>query len=307
MGMVKVSDYRTPYKAPEGSYYYGAKGWRAVRIFENCELCDIDAQSQPKISSNIPIDLATRILKFFPRIKVANVLQHEFNDKWMFSNAWHKTWGASEIDALMKMVSQQSVIKFKCDFKMLSDVLKAQPKEFFPITLFYFGRPTSFEVFLTKMDNVKPDNEYVFTLNYNDFSDVLLGLLSRKLHVMSDFHISTYSSFSRVILRERRPFKIKNWMWPCIAGPASLKKSLGIDKMLSLTDISTVIDDDGLREMDMNDFSETHLVGDSVKSENVVSPRIEVSNNNSNSNRNTKKTPDPNEYEEYDLSALDIS
>lgn len=300
MGYMYDGDYSRPRQAVEGSYYYGAKGWKASRIFQKSVLCDIDMTHAPKMSNKISEEVQDILKGYYPKILMRNVFQHQDDKNPVYSDAWSKSFSDESVGNLLKLVSEHNVIKFNCKISLLAKVLAAN-HELFPLTLLNFGRPTSIEVFLTKRES-KYEDEWVIKLTRDNFMQRFQDLLAVKNQIITDFKVSLINSPQTVIARKRRPFVIENWMWPNMAGPGSLKNALGMNKIVPLAHLAQIVEGGGLEQMDTADFIESQI-GETQKSYQVPSsPSPSSSNNNSNNNASTNTTSggggdDPDVYD----------
>lgn len=236
IGYITKGDYSEPYSM-SGVDFYGAAGWKAIRIFPDSSYFDVDISGNVVVDSIIDTAIAKRIFELCPIVTYGDIFFPYASNRFLVSDAWDNNWGEEAIGRLVDLLFRRDcVIKFSCDFKMLK---RAFSKSNFNRTLVVmnFGRPTSFEIFISNRipSRMKCDDYVRHVSNKKEMYEFLDRIYERKVNCIYKYVLSIYGDILSTVYRERRPFKLRNWMIPLTAMPCAEREN---NKKISLSAFS---------------------------------------------------------------------
>jgi len=124
-GYLEMGDPSIPRMLPKGAFF-GVSQFGAVRVAQECKFYDKDRKTLPPLSKNIDEKIAAKMKLYMPEVKVADIInKHNRTSKVaIFSNAWDDKFTKDDIRHLLDLVEGINIIRFKCTFSMLCEVLK---------------------------------------------------------------------------------------------------------------------------------------------------------------------------------------
>jgi len=249
-GYLVDGNYRLP-RPIIGGVYYGAVGGKAVRIFRDVIMYDVEKQCHPELPSTLSPEIAKKIYSYYPKIEYGDVFNWAGGNR-MYSDAWSNTWGIEHVSKLLSMAAQGAVVKINVSFDIL---LKSLDNiSYSTLYILNFGRPATTEIFITSIFR-GVDDDYVYVITPTTHRSVLRRIMRFKL-VTCCRYIATLCVRGRTDINLGRPFKIENWMWPLVCMPSISRRSVQQVKVLSFYEYGVINNDVDMRRIDVVHFRE---------------------------------------------------
>lgn len=226
--------------------FYGATGWKAIRIFPDSNYYDIDLTKNVIVDAVLDRRYAKIINEYCPLVRYGDVFHPFESNRFLVSDAWSRDWGEDYILDLFGLLFKRAnvVLKFSCGYDVLKRVGKFVKWDR-TLIIMKFGRPISEEVFITNyIPMVYKVNELIrvvsdcshFCSALTYYEDMIQSLCVKIVNTM-------YGGIRKKVYRKRRPFKLYSWMMPLVAMPYHLNSVYG-KKTLSMCKIFPVLKDD---------------------------------------------------------------
>jgi hypothetical protein len=250
---------------------YGVGGIRCARLYDKCNLYDLKPVVKPPIKSTATQEMRNIMDKFFPEVKVKDVLECKEGENVIISNAWAAYFEDKHIIKLLELVfSTKGVFRFKCAFTTLVRLIEpffiSNPKT--KVCILNFGRASRPDIFLTACCRGPIDGRWAYKVaNFSEFKKAMQVILLGKCQLVSHYVVHFVNEFSQSIRIEGRPFVIKNWMWPMTVGMKSIK-SIAFPTQFSVSDLGLNIP--GVVQLTAEDFAHSLDVRDVDRTEHDV-------------------------------------
>lgn len=256
----------TPKEAPSDSFYYGAAGGRAAKIFKGTTAVDLKPCVQlEKFSSKMDPELKKKLELERPRWVTGDIFNFDrskFPGSWLFSDVFSSQFSDKQYEHLLSLVDSRSVVKFSMSLdKLYNHIVKVGMTS---VVVLKFGRPLFGEVFLTKF---KPKN---FNFSDEDFADKYIWncktqkeiyecffQIQKNIVVLNENHKSQHINGCKWPIKPvYRPFPVENWMMPQIISSTKSRVSSSA-QMISIRDLGVKFDLDELVQAEDAIFMET--------------------------------------------------